>query len=270
MRRRAMVLAILAVLVAGCSRPALDHTEPFTVADIRAARGFDWVQDSVGRFRLYAEAGSGPAARLDAVKAELASEIQPRIREVIGQGITGAPIHVFLLEDGSDMKRLVGWGGTGVATDSFVLHTLPADRSRLGVHEFMHVATARHFGELDGYGAWVMNEGVAVFAAGRWHGYGVHALTKHLRRTDRGLSLSALLEEGRGHPESVTYPQAGSFVAYLHQRFGADTLAALLAQQYPSPAPQLEAVLGESLAELEAGWDAAVAAADAEGVEYEP
>lgn len=267
-QQRPPVWAVCLVAVAGCVKPALDYREPFTVADIQAARGFDWVVDTAGPFRLYAEAGRGPAARLDEVAEELTGEVLPRIREVISLGVGDAPVYVFLLEDSGAMKRLLGWAGTGIATDSFVLHQLPADRTRLGAHEFMHVATARQFGELDGWGAWILNEGVAVYASGSWQGHDLHALTKHLRRTDRGLSLRTLLEEGRRHPERVTYPQAGSFVAYLHDRFGADALATLLARQYSSEEPVFREVLGVGLEELGTGWNAVVERADAEGIEY--
>lgn len=268
MRNRRIVLLVVAVTLAACARPALDYTKPFTARDIQAARGFDWVRDSAGPFLLYAEAGNGPAARLGEVATELTDTVLPRIRAVINRGVGEGPVHVFLLEAGGDMKRLVGWGGTGVATAEFVLHTLPADRQRLGAHEFMHVATARHFGDLEGFGAWVLNEGVAVFASGHWQGHDVHALTKHLRETGRGLSLAVLLGEGRRRPERIVYPQAGSLVAYVHDRFGADTLAALLEHQYRSADPVFQTVLGVGLAELQAGWTAVVDAADAEGIEY--
>lgn len=260
---------VLLLASAGCAKPALDYRQPFTVADIQAARDFDWVVDSAGPFRLYAEAGSGPAARLHAVATELNEEVLPRIRAVIGLGMGDTPVHVFLVEDAGAMKRLLGWAGTGIATDSFVLHQLPDDRSGLGAHEFMHVAAARHFGDPDGYGAWVLNEGLAVYASGGWQGHeDLHVLTKHLRQTDRGLPLRELLEEGRRRPERLTYPQAGSFVAYLHDRFGTDTLATLLARQYPSSEPVFRAVLGVGLDELEAGWNAVVERADAAGIEY--
>jgi hypothetical protein len=259
-----MLAACMAVAaVAACHRPAIDHRREFTVADLQAARGFDWVRDSVGMFRLYAEAGTGPAGRLEAVVEEITGDIQPQIRSVIGRGISGEPIHVFLLEDTSDMKRLIGWAGTGIATETFVLHVLPEDRPRLGAHEFMHVATAREFGELTGYGSWMLNEGVAVFASGRWHGYDLHALTRRLRDEGDGLALRRLLTEGRSLAERITYPQAGSFVEFLHHRFGADTLAALLQRQYSSPEPQFEAVLGMDLEALEAEWNDVVSSADA-------
>jgi len=253
---------IAMVMAATCSRPALDYHREFTVTDLQMARGFDWVRDSVDIFRLYAEVGTGPATRLQAVGDEITGDIVPRIREVIGRGISGEPVHVFLLEDTSAMKRLIGWAGTGIATSTFVLHILPGDRPRLGVHEFMHVATAREFGELRGYGSWVVNEGVAVFASGRWHGQDLDALTKSLRDSGDGLALRMLLTEGRSHPEAVTYPQAGSFVGFLHRRFGTDTLAALLKLQYASSEPQFEKVLGMDLEALGKEWGDAVAAAD--------
>lgn len=268
MKRSILLSGLLLVAFTGCLRPALDKRQAFTVSDIQAARGFDWVRDTADVFRLYAEAGSGPAERFEEVAAELTGQVLPRIRQVIGRGIGADPVHLFLLEGPKDMKRLVGWAGTAVATDSFVLHQLPNQRSRLGVHEFMHVATGRNFGERNGFGAWILNEGVAVFADGRWHGYGLHALTNHLRRTDRGLSLQTLLAAGRSHPEAATYPQAGSFVAYLYDRFGTDTLVTLLERQYRSEEPVVEAVLGTSRQELEAGWNEVVGAADAEGIVY--
>ena len=256
------------LVVAACGGPALSYREAFTLSDLQQARGFEWVQDTAGVFRLYAEAGSGPAGRLDEVAAELNDEVLPRIREIIGRGIGDETVHVFLLEDAKAMKRLLGWGGAATAHDPWVLQQLPENSSRLGAHEFVHVATSRHFGEKDGFGALALDEGLAVFASGRWRGHDLHALTKHLRGTDRGLPLRTLLTDVRGRSELITYPQLGSFVAYLHERFGTEALVMLLERQYSSDEPVFEAVLGVGLEELEVAWLEAVDAADAGGITY--
>lgn len=62
---------------------------------------------------------------------------------------------------------------------------------------------------------------VAVYASGRWRGYDLHALTHHLRRTGRGFTLQQLFSIERGQ-ELLVYPQAGSFVRFLRERYGAE------------------------------------------------
>lgn len=272
MTTRVAALAVGALLAAsGCSGPAVDISRAdLAPRDIAEAPGFEWVRDSVGPFRIYAEAESGPARRMDEVKEELGAEIAPRIQEVLGRSLPGGPVHVFLLDSPSDMKRLIGYGGNGISGADMVLNVLPEGRRGLGAHELMHVAAARLFGPREGYGAYALNEGLAVFASGAWWGHDLHSLTKHLRSTDRGLRLRELLVDARAYPETRVYPQAGSFVAFLYERFGAGALSELLEAQYPSQEPRLEAVLGVTLDELEAGWDATVATADAKGIEYRP
>lgn len=275
MKRFATGLAALTIggLAAGCAGAAVDiGREDLTVRDIQQAPGFDWVADSAGPFRVYAERGSAPADRIGAVLTELETEIEPRIEELLGHGIGEEPVHVFLLDSRAEMKRLIGWGGNAIAGASlgFLLTIIPDSWSGIGPHEPVHIAQARHFGRASGYGGFALSEGIAVHAARTWRGYDLHALTRHLRGIGHGLSLEELMTYQGGRSSLVTYPQAGSFARYVHERFGSAGLYAYAARQYPASEPVVREVLGVPLEELEAGWNAAVSATDTSGIDYDP
>lgn len=273
-RRRArwmvsLTLGGLALAALGCGSPAVRLHEGVTLAEFQVAEGFDWVRDTVGPIVVYAERDSYPAHHFGRVREGIEA-VPARIEEIFGRSLPPEPIHVFVLGSNEAMERLIGWRGNAMYLNtepSVVLGILREDWQSLNEHEFFHHATRRLFGVPTGYGGYVLNEGVAVYASGRWRGYDLHALTHHLRRTGRGLTLQQLSSIERGQ-ELLVYPQAGSFVRFLRERYGAERLSEYLERQYGSAASELEAIYHRTLAELEAEWNAVVEAADPTGIEY--
>lgn len=266
-----MVLPALgaALAVVGCGSPAVRLHEDVTLAEFQAAEGFDWVRDTVGPIVVYAERDSYPARHSNRIREEIEA-IPARVEEVFGRSLPPEAIHLFVLGSNDAMERLIGWRGNAMYLSiepAVVLGILREDWHSVGEHEFVHHATRRLFGVPTGYGGYALNEGVAVYASGRWRGHDLHALTHHLRRTGRGLTLQQLFSIERGQ-ELLVYPQAGSFVRFLHERYGSDRLSEYVERQYGSAAPELEAVYRRTPAELEAEWSAVVEGADPTGIEY--
>jgi hypothetical protein len=99
---------------------------------------------------------------------------------------------------------------------------------------------------------WWLGEGVAV-ASGRWNGVDVDLYTKCLSTAGKLMPLRMIVPDLRNPSEETTrvaYPEAGSFVRFLIERYGREKVARI----YSAGASAVPAVYGRSLVELEAEW----------------
>ena len=166
------------------------------------------------------------------------------------------------------MGELTGHGDTNGYADrtSYVAHSIwSAD-----THEAVHLYVA-------GWGDPValLSEGVAVAYAPnpmrrdnipRWSDRPVHDAARALLNEGRLIALNRLAPSAafRLFDAEVTYPQAGSFVTFLIERYGLDRFRVLYAQVRADDRPTdiettFTAVYGATLAELETSWRTALA-----------
>lgn len=262
---------LLATLLTACGGSFQYHAH--TASELLAEPGFSWAVHATDHFRIYVLEGSEAEARVAELKAEAESSLHHLVG-LMGHGPGDEPIHAFVLPSRSRLQELVGYRVNGVAfPESSVIVGVLFDRgsAATGRHELVHILASRWFdiGAMGGgFGSLALGEGLAVFSEDHWHGHDLHALTKHLRARGDGLSALAMLDFEERPAERILYPQAGSFVKYLHDRFGGELLFEFRDRQAKSDAPLFQEVFGVTLAEIEKGWDAAVRAADAGGIEY--
>lgn len=123
-------------------------------------------------------------------------------------------------------------------------------------HEIIHVLMEQMGNSLPFFA-----EGIAVYLAGPWNNKNIHANAVELANEGRLVSIQSLLER-RGflsQPMEATYPQAGSFVGFLIERFGIEKFKKF----YPLSEPyetywdtisRFKSVYGETVEELEDRW----------------
>ena len=109
---------------------------------------------------------------------------------------------------------------------------------------------------------WI-NEGLAVYAAGQWSGHDTHALCRYLQEQGQLPSLQDLMRRFAKLPGLVSYPAAGSFMRYLYETHGLETVKAVWRRD------ALDEATGMSVEELDVAWRSVLASADAEGITYE-
>lgn len=256
---------LLAVLPAGCGGGYVYR--PIPPEEIVVARHFTWLRDSLPPFRLYVSADAPAAGRIPELGADLEASLE-RIAFVLGRspGVS-RPIHVFQVATRDEVETLTGLRVNGLAmpeTGVVVGIEVSGWSAASSPHEIMHVFQYRHFGGGGigrTYGSLFLNEGMAVFAGGRWQGKDLHAAARRLLSENRGVALERMLAEGRrAVDDGALYPLAGSFVRFLHERYGPRSLYDYYRSQFRSDTCRLEAVYGRTAAELEAEWRAAVGA----------
>jgi hypothetical protein len=91
------------------------------------------------------------------------------------------------------------------------------------IHEVFHVIAMSTWG----LGPTWLNEGMSVYAAGSWQGRDLHARARELRDRNELVPLDRLTRDFRALDPRVAYPQAGSFVRYLHEHYNPAALHAL-------------------------------------------
>lgn len=175
-----------------------------------------------------------------------------RAAEFVGGKAVDRDIDVFAVPNREMVAKLAGVQ-TPANTLNFweqrVVIAWVSARGWPGPHEFVHIMA------YDAWGAareWWLGEGVAV-AAGRWLGVDVDAYAKCLGTAGRLLPLRTVVPGMRNPDERtarIAFPEAGSFVRFLIERYGRDKVA----RMYSKGASALHAIYGRSLVELEEEW----------------
>jgi hypothetical protein len=161
------------------------------------------------------------------------------------------------------MGEVIGVSNTNGYADAaaFAIHTIwPTDN-----HEVVHLYSS----------AWgspvaLFSEGFAVaFSVNPprgefvpiWHSQSVHTLARTFRSNGTLIPLSRLLETNgfRTFDPNITYPQSGSFVRYLVDRFGLNPIRQIFGSLRPTDSASVVAqavikAFGKDISALEAEW----------------
>jgi hypothetical protein len=215
--------------------------------------GVEWQTRSTRHFRIHAPRASRPAARLAAIERE-AERAQDSVLAMLGLSPESAlPADLFLVERPDDLIPIVGRpaGGWTESSSSAILLVDPSGGGPPYRHELGHFYTHRLWGTP--FAAWV-SEGAAVFAVGGCTGLSLHNWAASLAASGM-LPPLADLEKNFDYARAAPHLEAGSFMLYLSEEFGIDSVRKLflhgLAGLYEATGRQPDA--------LEAMWRARLA-----------
>lgn len=249
-------LSFAGLLLTGC---AFAPGSP-TPQGILQRPGFAWEALEVPGWRVYLDTTTEPHLPKTRLPGILDSA---RIAVLIALGIPSLPetITVFVVPSRARMKALVGREVNGTAfsrTNTICVVLFPS--GWVGVqHELLHIVAMQVWGVPDRW----LNEGLAVAVNGNWHGYPLHALAHHLQTAGQLPSVEVLLHGFNQTDDLLTYPAAGSFVLFLLERSGRESLRRLW-----GGTDSWANIYAKSSTALEAEWLAVVKAAPSEGIVY--
>lgn len=185
-----------------------------------------------------------------------------RVLKLLGVQDYPHQIHVFLVDSRSRMKSLVGRETNGMASPKIdaVFYVFKNRLENVGSHEFCHVIADNLWGKRE---HWV-SEGLAVYSDDKWHGNDLHDLSKHLLLNGKLIPLENLIKNFRKHTDLITYPEAGSFVKFLYEKYGLSKLKEI----WKRGAAGIPQTFGKSLTNLEKEWRKVLEQADTSKVEY--
>ncbi len=243
---------------AGCGQIMLSQPSAESLA---ARGGFQWQTSHTAHFDIHVESGSPVALQIEPI--ELDAEASRRhVLDVLDADGYPSRISIFVVGSRPRMAALIGWETNGTAfheTNTMCIVVTDCIRIR-ATHELLHVVATNLWGVPQ---RWI-NEGLAVYAAGTWHGHDLHALCRFLNRRGDLPCLADLTGRFKRLRERESYPAVGSFVRYLAESYGMETVKTVWA----GGGRALPVATGLSVAELEAQWIAFLADADDSGIEY--
>lgn len=264
-RRVAILICFIAVSVAGpvAATP--------TTKSLKNKKGFTWISKSSANFNYYFEAAT-PAERDYEKIAGQMEKSRANVERLLG-GSLGDKTDAFIVDSRARMKQLVGEEGNGFAFGSvnsatskteFVTVMVYSDTIKaIGAHETCHALARLLWGKP--HGLW-LNEGLAVYSDDQWYGFPLHAVAKALLDKGKLLPVADLLTDNwiKKYPDMVTYPELGSFVKFLYEKYGLDAVKNL----WQRGAKNADSAFGKSITALETDWRAELAKVDATSIQY--
>lgn len=173
-------------------------------------------------------------------------------------------ISQIFVESRSKMKELTSYESNGLSNWKYdAIYYVYGDSLKIyGPHEFSHVIVNNLWGENHSY--YWLGEGFAVVSDDSWGRYNLHLLCKYLFDQKKLLTIQELRKNFAGHSSLITYPEAGSFVKYLYEKYGCQKLKQLWQQDDG----MVKSIYGKSFEELESEWLEVVKSHDAHDVKY--
>lgn len=131
-------------------------------------------------------------------------------------------LHYFVFNSPEDIEQAIGVriNGCAYTQSNCILSVYSKQLDTLAsAHEFTHVISHNEWG-LPTL-AW-LDEGLAVYSDDAWWGFPLHPLAKKIKQLDKLKPVTELNKyAGFGTGDSVyAYPQAGSFVKYIYEKYG--------------------------------------------------
>jgi hypothetical protein len=171
-----------------------------------------------------------------------------RVLALLGERDYPARVTVFAVRSRARMKALIGKevNGQAIPDRNLVLFVISDSIDASGAHELCHVIAKTSWGDADDW----INEGLAVYADDSWQQRPLHAVASYLLEQRQLVPLADLLRRFNEYPELVTYPEAGSFVKFLYETYGLDTVKRI----WSGGAPAIPRIMGKSIDALEREW----------------
>lgn len=212
-------------------------------------KNFKWLADSSSKeFTIYYQPNSWTDKKIDNVKQRVVNHFNS-VKSFVGIKSYHTRIHLFVVDSRAQMKLLVGYETNGSAfyKDNTVTGICSEKTNSIySNHELFHVVAMNLWGIPD---TW-LNEGMAVYSDNQWHGHDLYQLTKYLVDNNRYISLNKLIKDFRKADDLISYPLIGSFVKYLDEAYGRDTIIKI----WKNKTRNLKWLTGKSVEELESDW----------------
>jgi hypothetical protein len=260
-----LVPAILALMLAEtpCGLLALPQASP---SKFLKRHGFSWRTEETAHFLIHYEANSFAEKELGALTRAHEHAV-PRILELLGESAPPEKIHIFAVEDRARMKALTGREtiGQAIGDQNSICCVFSKSTQAVGAHEVMHIISSKKWGGRKSGLVW-LGEGLAVYADDNWRGYNLHALCRYLRDSGKLVPLGHLMGKMTSYPYMISYPECGSFVKFLYERYGREKLKEL----WKAPrVDNMHLIFGKDLSGLEAEWHTVINGADARSIQYD-
>ena len=208
--------------------------------------GFTWKSKRTQHFHLYFERKSEASRYLGVLKRNAEAD-RARVLRLIGISDYQPTIHAFFLSSGAQMQQLVGEtvDGRSRPVEHAVFSVVNPNRLHL-THEICHEVVSNVWGAAE---PWI-EEGLAVYAD---EGANAYYDSWELLKSRNLIPLDKLVDpewKSSMYPADTTYPELGSFIKFLDDRYGVESIRRI----WQGGSQSIPQVVGKPLAELERDW----------------
>ncbi len=212
-------------------------------------KNFNWLADSSSKeLTIYYQPDSWTNKNIEKVKQRVINHFNS-VKTFVEINSYEKRVHLFVVDSRPQMKLLVGHETNGSAFYQYNTLTGIASEKTNSIysnHELFHVVAMNLWGIPD---IWI-NEGMAVYSDNKWHGHDLYELTKYLIDNNRYVSLDKLIKDFRKVDDLISYPLTGSFVKYLDEVYGRETVIRI----WKNKTKNFKKLTGKSIKELETDW----------------
>ncbi len=243
------LLTGFALFISSCSLIQFGGYNPPTRDEILSNSAYKWQKDSTENFNYYYDAITIPKEYVDSAEIYF-EKSYPKLLKFLGIKRYPGKLNLFMVESRAKMGRIVGMETNGIANakDNTVYSLFNANVKTYGMHEFCHVITFNEWGGI--YKEIWLSEGLAVNSDNIWWGFELHALANYLFHKGKLISLAELVEKFHDYNNFISYPESGSIVKYLNDKYGID----LIKELWENGSAVFEKKLHKTIKSIEEEW----------------
>lgn len=252
-----LILLLLFFINFSCSYLPPTREEALSKVD------FHWTKDSTKHYNYYYEQNTITSNYIDSTKFYYEKEFS-ELLNYLGVQSYNKKLSVFMLDSRERMEKLVGITTNGAAhpEDGTFYNVFNQNIGSFDKHEACHIIAASEWGRC--YAAWI-GEGLAVGSDGVWWSYELHSLANYLYKKGKLLQIKELIENFHNYSDIITYPESGSFVKFIKEKYGLD----LIKNLYKEGAIAFEKRLNKNLSVIEGEWLEEIKKYDIANIRYE-
>ena len=223
---------------------------------------FIWQKDSTEHFYCFYEVNSTASGEIEKIKSYLEANYYPLLK-LLGIQVYPPRIKFFMLESREKMALLFGYqtNGKSIPKDNATWSVIGPEVNALAMHEICHVISNNVFGNCKEN--WI-NEGLAVYSDNEWYGYDLHQLSNYFLEKDKIIPLKELFGKMKAYNSMISYPEAGSIVKFIYEKYGLDAIKVL----WTEGSGAMQKATGQNMQEIGTAWKKEIKRFNTRNVRY--
>lgn len=222
---------------------------------------FNWKSDTTEGIVFYFEEGSTVEKNIEEIKKITLNDIK-KLLAIIHVEKYDEQLTYFLVESRKRMKELIGHEiNAGAMPRQNAVYAVYGEIKATGLHEFNHVIVHNIWGNPSN--KW-MSEGFAVYSDDEWGLYDLHSLNKYFLEKNKIIPINDLFGRFDSYEERISYPQSGSLVKYIIEKYGTDKFREL----WDKGEDAISEIYNKSISSLEKEWLEEIKKSNSDGIDY--
>jgi hypothetical protein len=249
----------LSLLVCGCA--VYDYLFAINTNSPINKESFNWKSDTTEVIVFYYEEGSTAEKNIEEIKKITLNDIK-KLLAIIHVEKYDEQLTYFLVESRKRMKELIGHEiNAGAIPRQNAVYAVYGEVKAIGMHEFNHIIVHNIWGNPSN--KW-MSEGFAVYSDDEWGLYDLHSLNKYFLEKNKIIPFNDLFERFDTYEERITYPQSGSHVKYIIEKYGFEKFREL----WNKGDDKIFEIYNKSMSSLEKEWLEEIKKSNSKGIDY--